>query len=298
MTLVGCSDTFYEVVENTARDLYIKALKDLPPDVRSALVEARKKETSTTARETLNIILKNIEIADKENMLICQDTGIPIYWVSIGTLLRVDGAKLGKALVRGAERATVEHPFRSSVCSPLSRKNPQTSTGHRIPIIHYEYIEGGQCLELLMVPKGSGAENMSFLKMLVPADGIAGVKKFIIDSVVEAGGKPCPPGVVGVGIGGTADLSVTLAKKAISRPVGSSNPCAEFAQLEDKLLRAINSTGIGSMGLGGAVTSLAVHIEQAHTHITQLPVAVNMQCWAARRARARVYPDGSVEIGY
>lgn len=149
-----------------------------------------------------------------------------------------------------------------------------------------------------MIPKGSGSENMSFLKMLVPADGIAGVKKFIIDSVVEAGGKPCPPGVVGVGIGGTADLAVTLANKAISRPVGSSNPYTEIAQLEDELLRAINSTGIGPMGLGGAVTSLAVHIEQAHTHITQLPVAVNMQCWAARRARAKVYPDGNVEIGY
>lgn len=298
MELAPCSDTFYEVVENTARDLYIKALKDLPPDVRNALAEARKNETTATAKETLNIILKNIEIADKENMLICQDTGIPIYWVSIGTLLQVDGAKLGKALVRGVERATIEHPFRSSVCSPLTRKNPQDSTGYRIPVIHYDFIEDGQCLELLMIPKGSGSENMSFLKMLVPADGIAGVKKFIIDSVVEAGGKPCPPGVVGVGIGGTADLAVILAKKAISRPVGSSNPCAEIAQLEDELLRAINSTGIGPMGLGGAVTSLAVHIEQAHTHITQLPVAVNMQCWAARRARAKVYPDGIVEIGY
>jgi fumarate hydratase subunit alpha/L(+)-tartrate dehydratase alpha subunit len=149
-----------------------------------------------------------------------------------------------------------------------------------------------------MMPKGSGSENMSAMKMFIPADGVAAVKKFIIDTVIASGANPCPPGIIGVGIGGTADLVMALAKKALTRPVGSRNHDPYFARMEEELEEAINSTGIGPMGLGGLNTALAVHIEWAYTHITQNPVAVNTQCWPARRARAKIWGDGKVEYGF
>jgi fumarate hydratase subunit alpha/L(+)-tartrate dehydratase alpha subunit len=150
-------------------------------------------------------------------------------------------------------------------------------------------------MDVKCVPKGSGSENMSFLKMLVPADGVKGIKRFVLDSVVGAGGKPCPPGIVGVGIGGSADLAMHLAKEAIARPVDTVNPDPDVAALETELFQLLNETGVGPMGLGGDTTVLSVHVEQAHTHITLNPVAVNYQCWAARRASVHVAADGTIE---
>lgn len=288
----------YQLVEDTAKELYIRALKILPPDVREALKKAYAKETNSTAKEIFKTILANVDVADKDDMLICQDTGLPIYMVKIGSKFPVDGAKIADALEEGAKRATLEHPFRGSSTHPVSRLNPQTSVGEGLPIIYWDFIPENDYLDILMVPKGSGSENMSAMKMFTPADGVAAVEKFVIDTVLQSGSNPCPPGVIGVGIGGTADLVSKLAKQAIARPVGSHNPHPLFAKMEDDLYEAINSLGIGPMGLGGSVSTLAVHVEWAHTHITQNPVAVNTQCWPARRARAKIYPDGKVEYGF
>lgn len=288
----------YQLVEDVAKELYIRALKYLPPDVKEALEKAYKRETKETAKEIFKTILKNIEVAEKKGLLICQDTGLPIYMVTMGSQFPVDGAKVARALNRGAERATLDHPFRGSSTHPLTRINPQSSVGKGLPVIHWAFDEGTDYLDILMVPKGSGSENMSAMKMFTPADGVKALKKFILDRVIESGSNPCPPGIIGVGIGGTADLVGVLAKKAIVRPVGSRNPDPELARMEKDLLEAINATGIGPMGLGGDTTTLAVHIESAYTHITLNPIAVNTQCWPARRARAKMYPDGKVEYGF
>jgi len=288
----------YRVVEDTAKELYIRALKILPPDVREALKKSYERETSITGKEIFKTILRNVELADQQNVLICQDTGLPIYMVKIGSKFPVDGARIAAALREGAKRATLEHPFRGSSTHPVTRVNPQTSVGEGLPIIYWDFVPENDFLDILMVPKGSGSENMSAMKMFIPADGVAALKKFVIDTVLQSGSNPCPPGVIGVGIGGTADLVSKLAKEAIARPVGSHNHDPLFAKMEDELYEAINSLGLGPMGLGGSVSTLAVHIEWAYTHITQNPVAVNTQCWPARRARAKVYPDGKVEYGF
>ncbi len=288
----------YQLLEDLGCQLYVEAQKDIPPDVRAAIQRALERESSPNARAVLTTMLKAISLGDERGMLVCQDTGIPIFWVDIGTRFSVDAARLTEALARGVERATLQHPLRSSIVAPLTRQNKQTSTGYRIPVMHFDFIPDAEYIDILMMPKGSGSENMSFLKMLVPAEGIDGVKKFVVDCVIESGGNPCPPTVVGVGVGGTSDLCMTLAKKATARPIGQPNPDQEIGALEEELLAAINMTGIGPQGLGGDTTALAVHIEQAWTHITLNPVAVNMQCWRGERRRARVFPDGRVEFGY
>lgn len=288
----------YQLVEEAAKELYIRALKFLPPDVTVALEKAYERESDDTAKSILKTILQNITIAKNQQLLICQDTGLPIFFVKIGSQFPVDGAKIAAALDKGVKTATLKHPFRGSSTHPLTRANPQNSVGKGLPVIHWEFEEQSDLLDILMVPKGSGSENMSAMKMFIPADGVPAIKKFVLDTVVQSGGNPCPPGIIGVGIGGTADLVGVLAKKAICRPIGSNNPDPELAKMEDELLRAINATGIGPMGLGGDNTALAVHIESAYTHITLNPVAVNTQCWAARRMRATMDRAGNVEYGY
>jgi tartrate/fumarate subfamily iron-sulfur-dependent hydro-lyase alpha chain len=289
---------FYTLVENVCRDLYIQSLKEIPPDVVEAIKRAAGTETKEVAKRIFSHYLQSIELGRSKDMIVCQDTGIPIYWVEIGGNLRLDGAQLTAAITRGTERATREHPLRSSIVSPIKRENRQTSTGERIPIIHYDFAANSDVLDILFMPKGSGSENMSFMKMLVPADGVNGIKKFVLEQVVGAGAKPCPPTIVGIGIGGSSDLCMTLAKKATTRLLGSPNPDPELAALEQELLAAINQTGIGPQGLGGNTTALAVHIESAWTHITCNPVAVNMQCWRAERRRAKLWADGRVELGF
>jgi fumarate hydratase subunit alpha/L(+)-tartrate dehydratase alpha subunit len=272
-------------------------LKTIPPDVVSALQRARDQETSPSARGILETILKNIQVAEETTNLVCQDTGLPIYKVRIGRAHDVDGLKLRQAIVRGCERATIEHPLRSSIVHPLNRKNNQANSGEKMPAIDFDFHDGDH-LEITMVPKGSGSENMSFLKMCLPADGIDGIKRFVVESVFQSGGNPCPPTIIGVGIGGTADLCVKLAKDAIVRPLGTRNPDPEVAKLEDDLLEMVNKLGIGPMGLGGTTTCIGVNVEMAYTHMTLNPVAVNTQCWAARRATAHIRPNGEVQIGH
>ena len=288
----------YDVVEETAKELYIRALCDLPPDVRSALKQAHERETQPTAKELFKAMLTAVEISDRKKTLVCQDTGLPIYMVKLGSQFHWDGAEIKERLSVGARRATLEFPFRGSSTHPVTRVNPQTSVGKHLPVLYVDFLKDSDYMEILMIPKGSGSENMSTMKMFIPADGITAVKKFVLDTVIASGANPCPPGIIGVGIGGTADLVMRLAKEAIARPVGQRNEDPEVAQMEIELEDAINATGIGPMGLGGDVSTLGVHIEMAYTHITQNPVAVNTQCWPARRARARIYPDGRIEYGY
>ncbi|WP_300155130.1 fumarate hydratase [Solidesulfovibrio sp.] len=288
----------YSIVEEAAKQLYIRALCDLPPDVRQALRKAQARETNPTAKAVFEAMFKAIDIADREKTLICQDTGLPIYKVKIGSGFAWDGFAIKSRLHEGAKRATQEFPFRSSSTHPLTRVNPQTSVGPGLPVIYFDFAGDTDTLDILMAPKGSGSENMSRMQMFYPAHGIKALKKFVLDTVVESGANPCPPGVIGVGIGGTADLVMKLAKDAIMRPVGSRNPDPQVAAMEEELEEAINATGRGPMGLGGDVSTLGVHIETAYTHITQNPVAVNTQCWPARRSRAVISPDGAVAYGY
>lgn len=284
--------------EDLGRRLYIDAQIDIPPDVREALRAAAARESLPGPRGILTTMLRAIDVSDRKQTLVCQDTGIPIFWITIGRGIAIDGAAMIDALRRGVERATRETPLRSSIVSPMGRENRQTSSGDGVPVFHVEFSGEIDHIDIVMMPKGSGSESMSFLKMLLPADGPGGIKKFILETCVTAGGRPCPPTIVGVGIGGTSDLCMTLAKKATLRPVGERHPDPKIAALEVELRDAINSTGIGPMGLGGDTTVLDVHIETAWTHITLNPVAVNMQCWRGERRRARVYADGHIDIGY
>ena len=237
-------------------------------------------------------MVTNIRVAEDNGTMLCQDTGIPIYKVTIGRGLELEGAEIERAIRRGCERATREHPLRSSVVHPITRRNEHTSCGPGVPPIHFEFSDAPQRLVVEMVPKGSGSENNSWLKMAIPADGVDAIKTFVVDCVLDAGGKTCPPTIVGVGIGGTSDLCVALAKRAATRALGSRCPDAEGAALEVQLSEAVNLLGVGPQGLGGDSTAFAVHVELAATHITMNPVAVNMQCHSARRASATITPQG------
>jgi fumarate hydratase subunit alpha len=291
-------ESIYDTIESVGRDLYIKALKDIPEDVRQAIghgLEAEKKEGNRTAEQVMFTILENIKTADEQDVLVCQDTGIPIFKVLIGSELHLDVLRIKAALKRACERATAEHPLRSNSVHPLTRKNTGSNTGQGIPIVKLDFVPDSDRIEIQMAPKGSGSENMSFLKMLNPAEGVKGIKKFVLQCIFESGARPCPPMIVGVGLGGTSDLAMMLAKEGSTfRKIGSSNADPEIAKLESELLEKINQTGLGPQGLGGATTALAVNIEWAHTHISQNPVAVNIQCWRGERAEAVITRDGKV----
>jgi fumarate hydratase subunit alpha/L(+)-tartrate dehydratase alpha subunit len=284
-------------VEEAAKELYIRALKMLPPDIKGGFARLTETETMPRAQNILATMVKNIAVAEENENLLCQDTGVPIYNVTIGHGVEVDGWDLKAAIRKGCERATREHPLRSSVVHPLTRKNEHTSCGIEVPVIHIDFSDRPDELTLQMIPKGSGSENNSFLKMAIPAEGIDAIKEFVVDCVINAGGKTCPPTIVGVGIGGTSDLCVALAKRAAVRPLGSTCADPDGAKLERELSEAVNRLGVGPQGLGGDSTAFAVHIELAATHITMNPVAVNMQCHSARRASATFTPDG-VTYGY
>jgi fumarate hydratase subunit alpha/L(+)-tartrate dehydratase alpha subunit len=286
-----------EAIEEAAKLLYIRACKVLPDDIKEGFARLDRTETDATARTILATMIENIAVAERMDNLLCQDTGIPIFNVLIGRHVQVDGWALKQAIARGTARATREHPLRSSVVHPLTRKNEHTSCGERVPVINIDFTEAERELRLEMIPKGSGSENGSFLQMLVPADGVAAVKRFVVDRVIQAGGKVCPPTIVGVGVGGTSDLCMHLAKVAATRPLGTRCADPEGARLETELTEAVNALGIGPQGLGGDSTAFAVHVETAATHITMNPVAVNIQCHSARRASATFTPEG-IRIGF
>ena len=279
-------------VEEAAKELYIRALKLLPPDVKRGFDRLAAGESDAGAKRVLGTMMRNIAVAEETQNLLCQDTGIPIYNVRIGRSVEVDGYGLKEAIRRGCARSTREYSFRSSIVHPTTRVNAQDSSGRGVPVVHFDFLGEEEILEIEMIPKGSGSENNSWLKMAIPAEGVDAIKTFVVDCVLEAGGKTCPPTIVGVGVGGTADLCVHLAKQAATRRLGSRCEDPEGAKLEQALTRAVNMLGVGPQGLGGDSTAFAVHVETAATHITMNPVAVNMQCHSARRARAIFRPEG------
>ncbi|WP_028241668.1 fumarate hydratase [Stutzerimonas azotifigens] len=283
-------------VEQAACDLYVRALKVLPDDIKQGFARLERDETDAMAKAVLGTMTRNIAVAELNDNMLCQDTGVPIYNLVVGRGVELDGAAVKDAIRRGCERATREHSLRSSVVHPLTRQNEQTSCGRLVPVINIDFDDREQCLSLEMIPKGSGSENNSWLKMALPAEGVGAIHEFVVDCVLRAGAKTCPPTVVGVGIGGTADLCMHLSKVAATRALGSSCADPEGAALERQLSEAVNTLGIGPQGLGGNATAFAVHVELAATHISMNPVAVNMQCHSARRARATFTPSG-IEYG-
>jgi fumarate hydratase subunit alpha/L(+)-tartrate dehydratase alpha subunit len=284
-------------VEEVAKALYIRALKVLPPDIKEGFARLVSHESAPTAQRVLATMVENIAVAERTDNLLCQDTGVPIYNVTIGRGVTVDGYGLKAAIRAGCERATRDYPLRSSIVHPLTRRNDQTSCGIEVPVIHIDFTAAPDVLEIVMVPKGSGSENNSFLRMAIPAEGVDAIRTFVVDCVLAAGGKTCPPTIVGVGIGGTSDLCVALAKRAATRALGSRCDDPDGARLEAELAPAVNGLGVGPQGLGGDATAFAVHVELAATHITMNPVAVNMQCHSARRARA-TFTSAGVAWGF
>jgi fumarate hydratase subunit alpha len=281
-----------KLIEEAAVALLRRSVAVLPRDVLAALEGSLLIERDPGAKRELERMIENVREAGACALPMCQDTGLPVFFAKMG--FTVPGFE--EAVARGVRRATDEVPLRKNVVHPLTRANTGDNTGKGMPYVYYS-CEASDHIDLTVMPKGGGSENMSALAMLNPSAGVDGIKRFVLETVVNAGSKPCPPVIVGVGIGGTSDECMSLAKKALLRPVGSRNPDPAVARLEMEILHAINRTGIGPMGLGGDTTALAVHAEYAYCHTASLPVAVNFQCYAARRARARIYKDGSIELG-
>ena len=273
-----------EQIITTVRDLFLEAAKILPEDVCGAMKEALGKEESALGKSVLRQILENKEIALEEGLALCQDTGSAVVFIEWGENVAFEGEDLFDAVNEGVRKAYAEGFYRKSIVNdPLfDRKN----TGDNTPcVLHLEMVRGKH-VKITAAPKGGGSENMSGIRMFKPAEGIAGLKQFIIETVEKAGGNPCPPIIVGVGVGGTMEKAALLSKKALLRRVGAPNKDARYAALERELLNEINNLGIGPMGFGGRVTALAVHIEQYPCHIASMPVAVNIQCNSARHKEA------------
>lgn len=276
-------DITYEGVAQSVVDLLLRAETQLPADVTAALTGAYMRETDPTARAQIETILENIELAAMRKVPICQDTGILIFFVEIGRDCTID-FNIKDAIRTGVTKATEIVPLRPNAVHPVTRES-SGNVGIGLPDIILNITEGCH-IRITVLPKGAGSENVSRLAMLNPSQ-VADIKRFVLEAVTDAGGKPCPPIVVGVGIGGSFDKAARLAKKALLREIrdnGSDVDACITDDFELELLDAINSLGIGTMGLGGDITALAVHIEYAHCHTASLPVAVNIQCWANRRA--------------
>jgi fumarate hydratase subunit alpha len=280
-------------IEKGIVELIRRAETHLPSDVVTALEEAYKVELGI-AKTQIEAILTNIKLAKNSLRPMCQDTGIQTFFVDIG----IDSPYISiikKMIINAVKTATKEIPLRLNTVHPLTNKNHNDNLGLFMPIITWDLIEGDE-VNIFALPKGGGSENMSRLGMLKPGVGIKGVKDFVVDEVIKAGGQPCPPTVVGVGIGGGADVSLKLGKKALLRPVGTRHENSDVASIEAELVERINSSGIGPMGLGGKTTVLDVHVEIAHRHPASLAIGIAVQCWADRRAAMTIYSDGRWEF--
>jgi fumarate hydratase subunit alpha len=267
-----------KLITEKVRDLCMEANTDLGEDVLEAFDRAIEKEESPLGVEILKELKENARIARDERVAICQDTGFAVVFIELGQDVHLVGGGLKEAIFEGVRQGYRDGYLRKSICHPFTRAN----TGDNTPaIIHTEIVHGDQ-VKITVAPKGGGSENMSRVVMLTPSDGIEGIKRYVVERVKESGSNPCPPTIVGVGIGGTFELAAFLAKKSLLRPLGSKNPDTELDQLEFEILTEINKLGIGPQGLGGRTTSLAVHILMMPCHIASLPLAVNIQCHAQR----------------
>jgi fumarate hydratase subunit alpha len=280
-------------LEEVAFNIIKQAVVYLPYDVKAGLRKAYAEETSDIGKTQLKAILDNVELAEKLQAPICQDTGTITFYVKAGS----DAKNLNQvetALIAATRRATLEVPLRPNAVNPFTAENSGDNTGRLIPQIHWEIVPGNT-LEITVLAKGGGSENVSALGMISPGDGLKGLKRFVVDAVLKAGAQPCPPTILGVAIGGGADLAIALAKKTLLKPLDEPNEDPDIAQLERELFEAVNMTGIGPMGLGGKTTVLGVHVDYAFRHPASFPVAIVFNCWASRHASARITAEGKVE---
>ena len=267
-----------KLITEEVRELCMEANTNLGEDVLQAFDGAMKKEESPLGLEILKELKENARIAKEEKVAICQDTGFAVVFVELGQDVHLIGGDLKEAIFEGVRQGYQDGYLRKSICHPFTRAN----TGDNTPaIIHTEIVSGDE-VKITVAPKGGGSENMSRVIMLTPSDGVEGIKRYVLQRVKESGSNPCPPTIVGIGIGGTFEEAALLAKKSLLRPLGSKNPDLELDQLEFDLLTEINKLGIGPQGLGGRTTSLAVHILMMPCHIASFPLAVNIQCHAQR----------------
>jgi len=266
----------------------------LPSDVLEALKQAASIEESPFAKAQFEAILKNAEVASKESIPMCQDTGLIGFYVKLGDDFPIR-SKLNDLLIEAVRRATQEIPLRPNTIDPWTHKNPGDNTGRHIPFIHIELVPGDE-LEITVMPKGGGSSYVAQFYSVPPVEGIKGLKRVVLEAIYKIGPLPCPPVIVGIGVGGTEDLVMFLAKKALLRPINKRNENPEIAKLEEELREKINSLGIGPMGLGGKSYALGVNIEWAHRHPATFLVGIAIGCWAMRRGTLRISKDGEAEI--
>ncbi|MEA3475650.1 MAG: fumarate hydratase [Candidatus Cloacimonadota bacterium] len=277
-----------EIKANQITEIVKKLCMDanfyLPEDVIDTIKQAKEKEESQTGKDVFDMILQNIEISESEKLPLCQDTGFAVFFIELGQEVHIIGGNFVDAINDGVRQGYKEGYLRKSIVDDpvIDRINTKDNT----PAVIYTDIVPGDKVKITFAPKGGGSENMSTVKMLKAADGIEGVKDFVVDFVKNAGGNPCPPTIVGIGLGGTFDKVAQIAKKALLRPIGSRNPNPKYSEVEKELLERINKTGVGPMGLGGRVTALDVHIETYPCHIATMPVAINIQCHCCRHKEA------------
>jgi fumarate hydratase subunit alpha len=271
-----------KVITEKVRELCMEANTDLGEDVIQVFDRAMEKEDSPLGIEILKELKENARIAREEKVPICQDTGFAVVFIELGQEIHLVGGNLNEAIHEGVRQGYQNGYLRKSLCHPFTRKN----TGDNTPAIIHTEIVPGEKMKITVAPKGGGSENMSRVVMLTPSDGIEGIKRFVVQRVKESGSNPCPPTIIGVGIGGTFEQAALLAKKSLLRPLGSKNPDPDLDKLESEILTEINKLGIGPQGLGGRTTSLAVHVLMMPCHIASLPLAVNIQCHAQRHKEA------------
>jgi fumarate hydratase subunit alpha len=284
-----------QIIEQTVFRLMKKAAIELPLDVVRALEKAYTEEDNPTAQGQFKAFMDNIRIACEKQVGLCQDTGMPIIYADLGLNCHLEGEPTA-AMTRAVARATKEVPLRQNVINPLTLENPGTNTGWGLPCVHWDIVPKADYLDLMAVPKGFGSEMRASQIFILTSENIArGTVKAVLDVVEDAMGEACPPVIIGVGIGGFADSSMAIAKKALFRSIGSHNPDPMVADLETEIYEAVNSLGIGPMGFGGKTYTLGVHIEMSGAHTAVAPVSVIFQCWVCRYSKARIYDNGRVD---
>ncbi len=274
----------YEDIVKAVKNMVIHTATNLPEDAMKKLQEAHEKEKSPVAKKVLEQLLENAEIARTEKRPLCQDTGLAVYFVKVGQDVKITGGLLKDAINEGTEQGYIEGYLRASTCDCFTRENLKEKIGYNLPaVIHLDLVEGDK-IEIEYAAKGGGSENVSRARVLAPAQGRQGVIEFVKDVISEAGPNPCPPIIVGVGIGGTFEKAAISSKHALFREAGEPNPDPDVAEFEKELLFELNKLGIGAMGMGGTETVLAVHVEKNPCHIASLPVSVNVQCHSSRHS--------------